>query len=115
LEEILEEINYNDFTKLDIRIGTVIEAEEVIESNKLFKLIIDFGEFKKTVLAGLKGLIEVKEIQGKQIPVLVNIAPRNTPFGLSEAMILVAVEKSEKEKISLISPTTEIKTGSKVE
>ncbi|MBN2127807.1 MAG: hypothetical protein JW703_05495 [Candidatus Diapherotrites archaeon] len=112
----MDEINYADFAKLDIRIGKVIEAEDIDGSNKLIKLLIDFGEFKKTVFAGIKGLIELDEIKGKQIPVLVNIAPKKTPFGFSEGMILAASEEtSEGLKLALLFPSKELKAGSKVE
>jgi methionyl-tRNA synthetase len=109
----MDEIGYSDFSKLDIRIGEIIEAEDIEGSRNLIKLIIDFNGFKRIIFAGLKNLIKLNDLKGKKIPVLINIAPKKTPFGLSEGMILVAVENNEL--ISLICPLNEIAVGSKIE
>ena len=75
-------ISFDDLDKLDIRIGTVVRVEEIEESNKLLRLIVDFGDHQRIILAGMKKEREnPEEIEGKQALFVVNLEPRPTYGG----------------------------------
>ena len=74
--------------KIDIRVGTIISVEDIKNSNKLVKLSVDFGDFMRTILVGMKGEREnPKEIEGKQALFVVNLAPKKMAGELSEGML----------------------------
>ncbi len=74
--------------KIDIRVGTVISVEDIKDSNKLVKLSVDFGDFLRTILVGMKGEREnPKEIEGQQALFVVNLAPKKMAGELSEGML----------------------------
>ncbi|RJS81158.1 methionine--tRNA ligase [Candidatus Bathyarchaeota archaeon] len=106
-----ELVSIEDFAKLDLRVGRIVEAEAIPKSRKLIKLTIDIGgEFKQAV-AGIAGEYGLEELKGKEVAVLVNLKPK-TIFGVkSEVMILAS---QDDEKLSLIVPDREVKTGSKI-
>lgn len=105
------EISFSDFEKLDIRIGTIVSAEEIPESQKLVRLKIDFGSFERTVLAGIKAWFSPAELVGKQIPVVVNLAPRKMMNEFSQGMILAA---DDGGKAVLLLPQKPLKNGEQV-
>jgi len=81
-------INFSDLEKLDIRIGTIEKVEDIEKSDKLVRLTVDFGEFKRNILVGLKKEREnPKEIEGKQALFVVNLAPKEMFGELSEGMV----------------------------
>jgi len=74
--------------KIDIRVGTIISVEDIKNSNKLLKLSVDFGDFMRTILVGMKGEREnPKEIEGQQALFVVNLAPKKMAGELSEGML----------------------------
>ena len=74
--------------KIDIRVGTIISVEDIKNSNKLVKLSVDFGDFMRTILVGMKGEREnPKEIEGQQALFVVNLAPKKMAGELSEGML----------------------------
>ena len=74
--------------KIDIRVGTVISVEDIKDSNKLVKLSVDFGDFLRTILVGMKDEREnPKEIEGQQALFVVNLAPKKMAGELSEGML----------------------------
>lgn len=74
--------------KIDIRVGTIISVEDIENSNKLVKLSVDFGDFMRTILVGMKGEREnPKEIEGQQALFVVNLAPKKMAGELSEGML----------------------------
>ncbi|MFH1297942.1 MAG: methionine--tRNA ligase [Bacteroidota bacterium] len=83
-------INYDDFSKLDIRVGTILEAEIVPDTDKLLKLKIDNGIDQRTVVAGIALYFKPEEIIGKRVSILVNLAPRKLRGIESQGMILMA-------------------------
>ena len=107
-----EEITYDDFAKLDIRIGKVIEAEKVKKSKKLLKLKVDTGVDTRTILSGIAQYFEPDEIVGKQVTVLINLAPRKMMGEMSEGMILMSEDVDGS--LQLIAPDKIIKSGSSV-
>ena len=107
-----EEITYDDFAKLDIRIGTVIEAEKMPKSKKLLKLKIDTGIDQRTILSGISQHFEPEDIIGKQVTVLVNLAPRKMMGIDSEGMVLMAEDAGGE--LRLVLPEQKVKNGSEV-
>lgn len=85
---IKDEITFEDFAKIDIRVGTIIEVSEVEKSNKLMKLIVDFGNHQRSILAGIKQEREnPKEIKGKQALFVVNLPERKMAGEISQGML----------------------------
>ena len=89
-------IEYTDFEKMDIRVGTIIEAEKVAKTKKLMKLIIDTGIDKRTVVSGIAEYYEPKDVIGKQVSILVNLAPKELKGIISNGMILMAEDNDGK-------------------
>lgn len=86
--QVKETISLDILDKIDIRVGTIQSVEDVAKSDKLVKLTVDFGEFVRTILVGMKGEREnPKEIEGKQALFIVNLAPRKMAGELSEGML----------------------------
>lgn len=106
-----EEISYDDFLKLDIRIAEVVTAEAVEESDKLLKLRISLGDEigERQILAGLKNSHEATSLVGKKIVVLANLAPR-TMMGMESQGMLLAAD-SDGGPVLLV-PDGEAKPGS---
>ena len=86
----METISFEDFSKLDLRVGQVISAEKIKKSDKLIKFIIDTGLDKRTVLSGIAKHFTPEEMVGKKVVVLVNLAPRKIMGQESQGMILFA-------------------------
>ena len=105
-----ETIKFSDFEKLDIKIGKILSVEKVEGADKLLKLEVDFGGERKQILAGLAEFFEVKNLIGKQVPVIVNLEPRKIRGLESQGMILVV----DAEKPVLLVPEREVESGSKV-
>ena len=107
-----ESIEYDDFGKMDIRVGTVIEAEKVAKTKKLLKLKIDTGIDKRTVVSGIAEYYEPKDLIGKQVSILVNLEPKNLKGIESQGMILCA--ENADGSLSIVSPDKKVKNGSEV-
>jgi methionyl-tRNA synthetase len=84
------ECTIDDFAKLDLRIAKVVKAEPVEGADKLLRLELDVGTFKKHVFAGIAQAYKPEELVGKTVVVLANLKPRKMRFGVSEGMILAA-------------------------
>lgn len=81
-------ITIDDLNKIDIRVGTIEHVDDVAASDKLVKLTVNFGEFKRSILAGMKKeRINPKEIEGKQALFVVNMEPRKMAGEISEGML----------------------------
>jgi tRNA-binding protein len=81
-------IDFEDFEKVDIRVGTIARVEEIEGSNKLVRLIVDLGDHQRTILAGIKQEREnPAEIEGRQALFVVNLAPRKMMGEVSEGML----------------------------
>ena len=112
LTPIKETITFDDFQKLDIRVATILEAEKVKKTKKLLKITLDTGIDKRIVVSGIAEFYKPEEIIGKQVQVLVNLAPRKLKGIESEGMILMA-ENSEG-KLSFVSPEANFENGGSV-
>ncbi|MFH2143140.1 MAG: methionine--tRNA ligase [Bacteroidota bacterium] len=108
--EFKENINFDDFTKLDIRVATVLEAEKVPKTKKLMKLLVDTGIDKRTVVSGIAEFFEPENIIGKQVCLVANLAPREIKGIVSNGMILFA--ENSKGELILVQPDKETNKGS---
>ena len=107
-----EEITYEDFSKLDIRIGTIVEAEKVEKSKKLLKLKIDTGLDQRTVVSGIAEYFKAEEIIGRQVSILINLQPRQIMGTESQGMILMA--ENANGNLEFIQPSADVDLGSMV-
>ena len=105
-------ITFDDFMKMDIRIGTILEAESVPKSKKLLKLKVDTGIDKRTVLSGIAQFFTPEEVVGKQVSILVNLAPRSIMGEESQGMILMAEDKDGS--LRFVMPSDKIAPGSTI-
>ncbi len=112
-KEVKETITYEDFQKLDIRVGTVLECERVPKMKKLLKFRIDDGLDQRTIVSGISQFYEPEQLMGKQVLFIANLAPRQFKNGLvSEGMILSA--ENYDETISVTTVEHNVKPGSQV-
>lgn len=112
LEPIKDETTFDVFQKLDIRIATITEAEKVRKTKKLLKLTVDTGIDTRTVVSGIAEFYSPEEIIGKQVCLLVNLAPRAIKGIESQGMVLMA--ESPDSKLSFVLPETDKANGSVV-
>ncbi|TAG02816.1 MAG: methionine--tRNA ligase [Cytophagia bacterium] len=108
-ENIKKEINFDDFSKIDIRIGTIKTAEKVAKTKKLLKLSIDIGTEIRTVVSGIAEHFLPENIIGQQVCLIVNLAPRAMQGIESQGMILMAEDADGKLKF--VAPTEIVKNG----
>ncbi|ODN67675.1 methionine--tRNA ligase [Methylophaga muralis] len=90
IDPIAEEIQFDDFAKIDLRIAKIVNAEHVEGAEKLLKLTLDIGLAEKQVFAGIKSAYAPEDLVGKLTVMVANLAPRKMRFGLSEGMVLAA-------------------------
>jgi len=105
-------IEFDDFMKLDIRIGTITSAEKVAKTKKLLKLTVDTGIDKRTVVSGIAEYYKPEEIIGQQVSVLVNLAPKKLKGIESQGMILMA--ENTDGTLAFVSPDKAIKNGGEI-
>ncbi len=105
----MPEISYDDFAKLEMRIGTVIAAEMVPETDKLIKCTVDFGEIgTRTIVSGIALWKKPEELVGKQLPYVVNLAPRSLRGVESQGMLVAA---SDESGVALLVPERAVVPG----
>jgi len=107
-----ETIQYDDFAKMDIRIGTILEAEKLPKSDKLLKFLVDDGFEKRTILSGIAKHFSPEEMIGKQVTFLANLAPRKMMGIESNGMILMA--ENRDGSLALLQPHKEVWNGGPV-
>jgi len=105
-------ISFDDFTKLDIRIGTILEASKVPKADKLLQLLVDTGIDKRTVVSGIAEHFNPEDIIGLQVSILLNLEPRKIKGIESQGMILMAEE--EDGKLCFVQPARGINSGAEV-
>ncbi len=114
---MLPEISYDDFAKLDIRVGRVVAAEMVVGADKLIKCTIDFGSAEegglgvRTIVSGIAVWKKPEELVGKMLPYIVNLAPRMLRGVVSEGMLLAA---SDEAGVALVVPERSVSPGTKL-
>ncbi len=107
-----ESISLADFSKIDLRVAKVIEAEAVEGADKLLRLKVDIGGETRQIFAGIKAAYQPEQLIGRHVVVVVNLAPRKMRFGVSEGMILAAGPGGNE--LWLISPEDGAQAGMKV-
>ncbi|MDP4683380.1 MAG: methionine--tRNA ligase [Crocinitomicaceae bacterium] len=104
-----EAISFDDFTKLDIRLGTILEAEKVEKADKLLKLTVDTGIDKRIIVSGIAEHYSPEDVIGKTVQVLLNLAPRKIRGIESQGMILMA--EDAEGKLSFMTPEKGFEAG----
>ncbi|MEZ8968186.1 methionine--tRNA ligase [Vibrio breoganii] len=89
-EPIADEIEFDDFAKVDLRIAKIVECESVPKANKLLRLVLDLGGETRQVFAGIKSAYQPEDLIGKHTVMVANLKPRKMKFGMSEGMVLAA-------------------------
>ena len=112
LTPLKETIVFDDFMKLDLRVGTILEAKKVAKSNKLLEFLVDTGVDKRTILSGIAKHYSPEEMVGKQVTIVANLAPRPMMGTVSEGMILMA--EDAEGNLRLIQPNEKVNPGSTV-
>ncbi len=110
--EVKQEITYQDFEKLDLRTGVILEARKIPKADKLLELVIDLGEEKRTVVSGIAQSYKAEDIVGQEIVLVANLAPRKIRGVKSQGMILMA--ENGNGKLGFVSPPVGWGKGDKV-
>ena len=110
--ELKPTVQFDDFSKLDLRIGTILEAERVPKSDKLLKFLVDDGFEKRTILSGIAKHFTPEEMIGRQVTFIANLAPRKIMGNESNGMILMAEDKDGS--LSLLQPHKEVWAGAPI-
>ena len=111
-EKVFSEINFDDFAKIALKVGTILSAEKVAKADKLLKLAVDMGTEVRTIVSGIALHFSPEQIIGQQVVVVANLAPRKMKGIESNGMILMAEDKSGK--LHFVSPANVIDNGSGV-
>jgi methionyl-tRNA synthetase len=111
-EKVFSEINFDDFAKIALKVGTILSAEKVAKADKLLKLEVDMGTELRTIVSGIALHFSPEQIVGQQVVVVANLAPRKMKGIESNGMILMAEDKSGK--LHFVSPANMIDNGSGV-
>lgn len=106
-------ITFDDFAKLDLRVGLVMEAKEHPNADKLLVLKVDLGREQRQIVAGIRGHYQAADLVGRRIVVVANLAPRKMRGEESQGMLLAA-SNDDKSKVIVISPSAEIEAGARV-
>lgn len=109
LEPLKETVSFDDFSKLDIRAATILDAEKVPKTKKLMKLTVDTGLDKRTVVAGIAEHFSPEEVKGKRVSLLANLAPRKIKGIESQGMVLMA--ENPDGKLNFIAPGQDAISG----
>jgi len=107
----LTEVDYNTFTKVDMRVGTVKSAVRVPDTDKLICMQVSFGSFDRQIVAGIGKVFTPESLSGRQFIFVVNLAPRKLRGVESHGMMLAA---SDKDKLALIVPDSNATDGASV-
>jgi len=113
LSPIAETISIDEFSKVDLRVARIVNAEHVEGAEKLLKLTLDIGEEKpRTVFAGIKSVYDPEKLKGRMTVMVANLAPRKMKFGLSEGMVLAA--SGETPGLFILSPDEGAQPGMRI-
>jgi len=105
-------VSFEEFTKMDLRIGKITKAEPVAGSRNLIKMLIDVGNGEvRQAVAGIAQYYNAKELEGKQVAVIANLQPKKM-FGLESNVMILAAE--DEKTVSMLLPDRPVKIGSKI-
>ena len=107
-----DEITFDEFSKMDLRVGTITAAEKIEKADKLLKLTVDTGIDVRTVVSGIAEHFKPEEVIGQKVSILLNLAPRKIRGVESQGMILMA--ETEKGELAFVSPNKEIDSGNTI-
>ena len=107
-----DEITFDEFSKMDLRVGTITAAEKIEKADKLLKLTVDTGIDVRTVVSGIAEHFKPQEVIGQKVSILLNLAPRKIRGVESQGMILMA--ETEMGELAFVSPTKEIDAGNTI-
>lgn len=107
------EIEFDDFMKIDLRIAKITHAEEINEADKLLRLTVDIGTGTRQIIAGIKSAYKPEALVGRHVLVVANLKPRKMKFGMSEGMVLAAGDGGSD--LFVLSPDVGAKAGSRVQ
>jgi len=110
-EPIADEISFNDFIKVDLRVARIVKAEAVEGADKLLALTLDLGGETRNVFSGIKSSYNAADLEGRLTVVVANLAPRKMRFGMSEGMVLAA---GDDDGIYLLSPDSGAEPGQRI-
>ena len=110
---MVDEISFDEFQKLDLRIGKIVEATQVPNSKKLIRIIVDFGSEKRQAVAGLLKYYQPGELVGKKYVFLMNLQ-RRMLAGIESQCMILAAEDSEG-KVTVLIPEKDVVEGSKID
>lgn len=102
-------IEFDDFTKMDMRVGTILEAEKVAKAKKLLKLKVDVGMDVRTIVSGIAESFKPEDIVGQQVTVLCNLPPRKIRGVESQGMILMT--DTPDGKLAFVQPSEKVNNG----
>jgi methionyl-tRNA synthetase len=105
-------VQFEDFAKMDLRVGTILEAEKMPKANKLLVLKVDTGIDVRTIVSGIAESFSPEEVIGKKVTVLVNLAPRNLRGVESQGMILMT--NNAEGKLVFVNPDAEAQNGESI-
>lgn len=108
----MTEISFKEFQNIDLRIGKVLEAEQIQGSRNLVKLIVDFGTEKRQSVAGLAGYYKPEELIGRKFVFILNLERKKFLGVESQCMILAA--EDDKGNVILLQPEKDVEAGSKI-
>src|SRR3954447_4834288 len=106
-------IEYDDFSKLELRVATVLECKPHENADKLLVLQIDLGGERRQICAGLRQFYSPEQLTGKQIVVVANLEPRQMRGEVSQGMLLAATDPAT-QKVIVVGPSEAVQAGSKV-
>jgi len=109
---MLVEISFQEFQKLDLRVGEVVKAEQIAGSRNLIKMIVDFGFEKRQSVAGLLQYYKPEELIGKKFAFILNLQRKRFMGIESQCMVLAA--EDEKDNVILLKPEKDIEVGSRI-
>jgi methionyl-tRNA synthetase len=111
MELIADEINFDDFMKIDLRVALITKAEYVEGADKLLHLLVNIGSETRSIFSGIRSSYDPKDLEGKLTVVVANLSPRKMRFGISEGMALAA---GDDDGIYLLSPDSGAKPGQRI-
>lgn len=106
-------IQFDDFAKLDLRVGTVVSAEPHPDADKLLVLKVDIGSEQRQICAGIKAFYEPEQLVGRQLVLVANLAPRKLRGVESQGMLLAA-SSADRTQVILVAPERQIEPGASV-
>lgn len=113
-KNLAKNVSYSEFKKIELKTAKILAAEQIPEKDNLYKIELDLGSEKRTIVSGLRKYYSVEELVGKTIVLVANLEPKKIGGMLSQGMLLAAVDW-DSNKVVLVQPDKEISPGKTVE